>query len=404
MQDIEKQFDLEIRSILSDAEESVSPGVWSAVSAGLDAAAAAVARRARIVRMRRWAGAVATIAAAIAGIIILLPDNSSNLINNHDSFAVVRTPELITPDLTPAGDIRLAQRTAHVKTSPSPSEFVPTSVEEAVRQTEVPEPATYSEPEPETYSEPKAEKQPQAAPAKPAEVIDDASALNKLAFEETKKSRRLIYRPGAVSAGGMVGNNNLATQPSVGPRRVKASAPTETGITEINSQSSFGLPVSFGVQAKVRILPGWELASGLEYSLLTRKFVGTYTDVEAGTPSVTTDIFNTQHYLGIPLYVYYNILDSKSVRFYSFVGGMGEINLANNYEIQTDPVTHFSKRCEKYQLSAAMGIGTEFMVSDHIGIYFDPSIRYYFKNDQPRSVRTQQPLILTLEAGVRFNF
>ena len=55
------------------------------------------------------------------------------------------------------------------------------------------------------------------------------------------------------------------------------------------------------------------------------------------------------------------------------------------------------------QLSANAGIGVEFLLGKHVGIYLDPSLRYYFSCRQPQSIRTAQPLMLGFEAGVRFN-
>ena len=55
------------------------------------------------------------------------------------------------------------------------------------------------------------------------------------------------------------------------------------------------------------------------------------------------------------------------------------------------------------QFSANAGIGAEFMIGKHMGLYIDPSLRYYFSNGQPKSIRTAQPLMLGFEMGLRFN-
>ena len=40
-----------------------------------------------------------------------------------------------------------------------------------------------------------------------------------------------------------------------------------------------------------------------------------------------------------------------------------------------------------------------------VGLFLDPSVRYYFgAENQPRSIRTIQPLRVEVEAGVRFSF
>jgi len=55
------------------------------------------------------------------------------------------------------------------------------------------------------------------------------------------------------------------------------------------------------------------------------------------------------------------------------------------------------------QLSANAGIGVEFMLGKHLGLYLDPSLRYYFNCNQPKSIRTVQPLTLGFEMGLRVN-
>ena len=47
----------------------------------------------------------------------------------------------------------------------------------------------------------------------------------------------------------------------------------------------------------------------------------------------------------------------------------------------------------------------EFRITPSLGIYLDPSVRYFFRTElQPRSLRTIQPLRFDLEAGLRFSF
>ena len=55
------------------------------------------------------------------------------------------------------------------------------------------------------------------------------------------------------------------------------------------------------------------------------------------------------------------------------------------------------------QWSAGAGLGIEVRLGKHVGIYADPGVRYYFKGNQPASLRTVQPLMVDINAGVRFN-
>jgi hypothetical protein len=56
-----------------------------------------------------------------------------------------------------------------------------------------------------------------------------------------------------------------------------------------------------------------------------------------------------------------------------------------------------------FQFSAALGVGIEFKLSDKLGLYLDPSVRYYFHGNQPKSIRTDKPFMFTFDAGLRFD-
>ena len=62
----------------------------------------------------------------------------------------------------------------------------------------------------------------------------------------------------------------------------------------------------------------------------------------------------------------------------------------------------YSAKPKGVQWSVNVGLGVEFMLGKTVGIYLDPSLRYYFNCGQPSSIRTEQPLMLAFEAGLRF--
>ena len=64
---------------------------------------------------------------------------------------------------------------------------------------------------------------------------------------------------------------------------------------------------------------------------------------------------------------------------------------------------NWNEKVKGVQLSANAGIGVEFALGRHVGLYIDPSLRYYFDNGQPKSIRTAQPLMFGFETGLRVN-
>ena len=181
------------------------------------------------------------------------------------------------------------------------------------------------------------------------------------------------------------------------------AAPTKTGITENNSRNTYGLPVSVGAGVKMDLTDRWSLSAGFNYTLLTRRFYGRYTHInEAGVEdnTISSDIRNSQHYVGIPVNAYYDIVEQKHLNFYAYAGGTVEKCVSDRYQVLNTSITH-KEKVQGVQLSANAGIGVEFLLGQHLGLYIDPSLRYYFKGNQPKSIRTAQPLMLGFEMGLR---
>ena len=179
------------------------------------------------------------------------------------------------------------------------------------------------------------------------------------------------------------------------------------GIFIMRFSLSFGLPVSAGISLRYDFNPRWGIGTGVVYTNLSRSFLGDYQEVENGEFTkklFDTDITNQQHYIGIPVNVFFNIVNTGSWNFHARMDGMGEKLVDNHFLIHdSEGDIHLHQKAQGLQFSAGLGIGVEFKFSPHVGIYFDPTLRYYFNGNQPRSIRTIQPLRMDFEAGVRFS-
>ena len=213
---------------------------------------------------------------------------------------------------------------------------------------------------------------------------------------------------------GVLGNIQSNTRPDAPTSTVRRSpgffvmpAPTETKISREGTEFSFGLPVSAGISLRYDFSPRWGIGTSVVYTNLSRSFLGDYQEVENGEFTkklFDTDITNQQHYIGIPVNVFFNIVNTGSWNFHARVDGMGEKLVDNHFLIHdSEGDIHLHQKAQGLQFSAGLGIGVEFKFSPHVGIYFDPTLRYYFNGNQPRSIRTIQPLRMDFEAGVRFS-
>ena len=114
-----------------------------------------------------------------------------------------------------------------------------------------------------------------------------------------------------------------------------------------------------------------------------------------------TKIRNSVSYIGIPVNAYFSIIKTNIVDFYTYAGGSVEKCVANVYRMQ-NPVATYKESVNGFQFSVGAGLGVEFVVADILGIYADPSVRYYFKNSsQPKSIRTENPVSFGFEIGLR---
>ena len=394
----ENEFDIYVRNLMTGAEESVSPDVWKGVEAGLDRAAR------RPVPMWLWRGLAGTgIAAAVAAAFLLLrPEkNLSNQPTIQQPVAEATDAPLpagIRPeedDVTP-----LEQQVARIRryTAHAPEILTPVAVEE--------EPLTAEVEITESDRKPDAVIVPQSTPQD--SFAADEEAFRQLAFEEHK-----MHRKGEFSMS-VLGNIQSNTRPEGPANKMRRSAgsifappPTKPGIFREGTEFSFGLPVSAGLSLRYDFNPRWGIGTGIVYTNLSRSFLGDFNkELEDGsvTPLYDTDITNQQHFVGIPVNIFFNIVNTGNWNFHVRLDGMGEKLVDNHFLIHdSEGDLHLHQKTEGLQFSAGVGVGVEFKFSPNVGIYFDPTLRYYFDGNQPRSIRTIQPLRMDFEAGLRFS-
>ena len=394
------EFDLMVKSILEDAQEDVPAQIWEGVSEGLDKAAC----KGTVVLWWRRAGIGAAVAAALAALLVLghedpqLPEGEAGGMiavvkdkPDHNELFAQEPHYEAGPSHKAAGDINTYVRRQVSEAAASMLTAMAES-EEAVVFEDVPEEHIPQD----AHEAMKAEEQSQSVMSE----RETAEYFPEDWGEEEKKGRREI----SLVFSGIAGTNSAQSSKVNGPMRApSAAAPQKTGITETSNRSTYGIPLSAGIGVKIGLNDRWSVGIGVDYTYLSRKFYGKYTQVgESGQIINTTssDIRNTQNYIGIPVNAFCNILSSDHLNFYAYAGGAVEKCLSDKYDVLNTIHTH-KEKVNGVQFSANAGIGMEFMLGKHLGLYIDPSLRYYFDNGQPESIRTAQPLMLGFEMGFR---
>lgn len=438
------RFDLEIKALMDSAEEEVPGRVWESVCERLDSAGASSGTGKAVfpVWLRRSLAGVAVAAAVISAVILIPWGGSGSVESGEDLLAVVPSqgaladvpgeiPSVGMEEFRPSGTPSVAGTSGSVPASEQTTAFsdlplsesgsagrnlssdesdssLPESVSEAsVSEASISEEPVLAEPSENPAGNP-SEVSPELKGAGNADV-DDSDWVDARELEGRKKIRSSLSISGNAMtntlSGGMSRN---ATQsysrpgtPSLGSEQVALKTITETG------SSSYGIPVSFGIGAKFFIGRRWAIGAGLNYTIMTRSFNGIYIDPATSSSSGLsydfneTKIRNSISYIGIPINAYFSIIRTNIVDFYVYAGGSAEKCVANVYRMQ-DPVASYKENVNGFQFSVGAGLGVEFVVADILGIYADPSVRYYFKDaNQPKSIRTENPVSFGFELGLR---
>ena len=374
------EFDLQMRSILENGKEEVPARIWNGVADGLDKVAKAKAVSLWLKRAAVTFAAAASI--AIGFIIIERPDEKAGSFHQGNLIAVVNESE---------AEVEISEQKQLAERSIAP-------------QNEMTEQITG----PVSYDKASADINPITAKQETTEHKSDEKTpeiSEQLWEEETYAPKRRIKTSLVIA--GIAGTNSPYGSGKSAPHKSPAidKIPSSSTVRQTGTQTTYGIPVSAGLGVKVHFTPRWALSAGLNYTLLTSRFDGQYTEVAQGSiiSQQSAKVKNQQHYIGIPVNAYYNILNRDYINFYAYAGGTVEKCIYNKYLLQTSPVINHTDKVKGVQFSANVGIGVEFLVGQHVGIYIDPSLRYYFKSNQPKSIRTAQPLMLGFEAGLRFN-
>lgn len=393
--------DMMFRSILSDCQEEVPERVWEGIEMELDRISR---RRVAALWFRRSAIGVAAAAAVAFGIFFgHTPDN--NLVDPASGkglIAVIQEEETVQTE----------QQTESQIAETAVQDFL--AMAEIRKGNDINEPVTEisaaeeikkiheAEPAP-TEPAPAEEEKAQPTAAKPAEKAEPAAERFPDIWPDEekpgKKAKTAIVLSGITGTNSAQNSNrvNLMKRPGI------TSAPKKTGIKETSTNTTYGIPVSVGAGIKVDFTERWSVSAGLSYTLLSRKFYGTYTALDPSgsiLKDISSEIKGTQQYIGIPVNFYYNIVNQDQIHFYTYAGGAVEKCIKDSYKVLDTDIIH-NEKVQGVQLSANLGIGVEFMLGKHLGIYIDPSLRYYFNCNQPKSIRTAQPFMVGFEGGLR---
>ena len=161
-------------------------------------------------------------------------------------------------------------------------------------------------------------------------------------------------------------------------------------------------PLSFGINVRKNIGKHWAVESGLTYTYLLSKFNN---QGDRGSEATIK-----MHYIGIPVNLVAYISNNNSQwNLYASVGGMVEKGILldftrTRYDGRTVFTTKLKEDIPDFQYSLNTSVGVSYNIYKDISLYFEPRITYYLNNNQPESIRTENPLIVGFSTGLRLGF
>lgn len=176
---------------------------------------------------------------------------------------------------------------------------------------------------------------------------------------------------------------------------------------EVNDSYTHKMPVKLGLTARYTFTNLLGIESGLTYSLLQ-------SDIKRGSESTTRSWSNSEqtlHYLGVPLNLTFNFLNSRYINIYASAGGMMEFGVKGSIKT-TDHINGSTTASYQNSItpkgllwSVNATAGVQVNVLPSLGIYVEPGMSHHFKNDrQPRSSYTDKPTNFALGFGLRYTF
>ena len=406
----DNRFDLEIRSMLENAREDVPEGLWQGIESRLPAPAKA--RPAAI--WWKIASATGAVAAAVALTVFFstrpVVQNPVDIIPSQDSglSQLMETP--LAPETGNMKPLSISQAFGESVSETDGEDVTETAGESVVEKSTDGDTAAGTAGKEETAPAAGTE---ETAVADETAVREENTAENWIRkyesadFDErgeelqrSRKEKRGVVLSAYADA---LSNSNTAKASDINMLK-RPAVPQATTIEE-TGESRYAIPVAAGIGLRFDVSKRFSIGTGVSWSYLTRSFSGQFNELDAEGAIISqtgyTNIRNSQHYIGIPLNLYVDIIRKDFIDFYAYASGSANYCLSNRY--QMDKSKSYSPEGSNWQFSAGIGMGVEFIAAKKVGFYIDPSLNYWFTAGEVSNIRTRQPLMLGLELGIRLH-
>ena len=149
------------------------------------------------------------------------------------------------------------------------------------------------------------------------------------------------------------------------------------------------LPVSVGVTVRKELPRRFSVETGLVYTFLASDIC--YED----SPE---ELSQKLHYIGIPFRANWSFVRTSQFDVYVSAGGMVEKCVYGKLGTESQTV-------KPVQWSLTGSVGAQYNISQHVGIYVEPGVAYFFDDGtEVATIRKENPCNFTLQAGLRLTY
>ena len=401
-----------LKTRLEHHEMTPPEGLWEGISKQMNLAEKPV-RRSSFPLSKRW---IATAAAllALAGFFALYDfqddATSSSPVNIAEKAESHQAPaqEQATEE-KPVGEEPAAPRMLSLL-----AQAVPANAKTAPATTESPEPSATPVIAEEKVNETTADAQTAEASQASAQTtrkIQQANSALPQSYQQNdgkpyseagKRPRQWSF--GLHASGGLLADNShqqnghypISQSDPLSPSSHYGYNSSETPQNETPIKVSHHLPIRFGLKIDYQLSEWWTLQTGITYTYLYSEF----TLVNKQQPAIEQRL----HYVGIPLGISYQIWKNSNFRLYASAGASAEKCVKNSQESRDANINVQSDSEKPLQWSVNTALGAEYQPTKQLGIYLEPSLGYYFKDNTPlEHYYKEHPLSPAIEFGLRWH-
>ncbi len=170
---------------------------------------------------------------------------------------------------------------------------------------------------------------------------------------------------------------------------------------EIEEHAHHDIPFTVSLSFNKTITQRWSVGSGLNYSRLHSTF-------DMGYSQALIRNEQTIHYLGIPVNASYTLFQRGRWSLFATAGTTLDIPVASSWRTEhlLNGQTIYSRPGSltvPIQWSVNAGMGLQFNITPHIGIYAQPGVTYYFDNGT-KTIRAEHPWNVTMPIGIKLTW